>query len=78
MDTLNHPLPTGLPWPEFFIALAAGAIIYVFFSYSVIGNDEDSALDLNVPVPEQCKPGWQGKLLDDPSIKVIMAPFQRS
>jgi len=73
MDALNHLFPANLPWPEFFIALGTGAAIYVFFSYTIINNGEESALDFNIPVPEQCGPGWQGKRLDEPSIRVIMA-----
>ncbi len=76
MDALNQLFPTGLPWPEILIAFTAGAIIYSIFTYSVISNDEESAPDLSVPVPEQCKPGWQGKLLDEPNIKVSTAPVQ--
>ena len=70
MEALNHIFPAGLPWPELFIAFAAGTIIYIFFSYTVISNSEESALDYNVPVPEQCKPDWKGKILEGPNIKV--------
>ena len=70
MDSLNHILSAGLPWPELFIAITASTIIYLFFTYTVIGNDEESALDIHVPIPEQCKPNWQGTLLNEPSIKV--------
>lgn len=78
MDALNHLFLTDLPWPEFFIALAAGGAIYVFFSYTIINNGEESALDFNISVPEQCGPGWQGKLLDEPSIRVFIASIPRS
>ncbi|KAK5174902.1 Meiotic Sister-Chromatid recombination aldehyde dehydrogenase [Saxophila tyrrhenica] len=30
----------------------------------------EAAIDIDVPAPEQCKPGWQGKTLDEPSIKI--------
>ena len=75
MEALNYLFPVGIPWPELSITLAAGTIIYVFFSYTVISDGEESALDYKIPVPEQCKPGWQGKLLDEPSIKVAIVPF---
>ena len=80
MEALHHHLllPTGLPWPEIIIALAAGAIIYIFYRYTVVGDGEDAVPDLNVPVPEQCEPGWQGELLDEPSIKVVTASVKGS
>ena len=30
----------------------------------------EAAITFSVPVPEQCRAGWQGKQLDEPSIKV--------
>ena len=76
MDAINHIFTAGLPWPEFLIALAAGAVIYLFFTYTVVSNGEESALDIYVPVPEQCKPNWHGKLLEEPSVKVAMKSVQ--
>ncbi len=72
MESLNHLFPSGLPWPEICIALAAGVIISVFFRYTIINDGEESALDFNVPVPEQCKPGWEGGLLGEPTLKVVL------
>jgi len=33
------------------------------------GNAEE-AIEFSVPVPEACRAGWEGKQLDEPSIKV--------
>lgn len=33
-------------------------------------NDAEDAIEFSVPVPEACRPGWKGKQLDEPSIKV--------
>ena len=76
METLNHIFPVGLPWPEFCIALAAGVIIYTFFSNTVINDGKDYAPDYTVPVPDACKPGWEGKLLDEPSVKA--SPYTKT
>ncbi|KAK6440883.1 Meiotic Sister-Chromatid recombination aldehyde dehydrogenase [Oleoguttula sp. CCFEE 5521] len=34
-------------------------------------KDED-AVTFSVPVPEQCRPGWEGKVLQDPAIKACL------
>ena len=77
MENLNHFLLSGLPSPEFCIAVTAGVIIVVFFRYTVLSDGEDSALDVSVPVPEQCKLGWEGRLLDEPNLKVLLTSPRR-
>jgi len=41
----------------------------VVFKILLYSNAED-AIEFSVPVPEACRAGWEGKQLDDPSIKV--------
>jgi hypothetical protein len=41
----------------------------VVFKILLHSNAED-AIEFSVPVPEACRAGWEGKQLDDPSIKV--------
>lgn len=37
--------------------------------------DGEKAIDYDVPLPEQCKPGWTGEQLKDPSLKVRRVQF---
>lgn len=41
----------------------------VVFKILLRSNAED-AIEFSVPVPEACRAGWEGKQLDEPSIKV--------
>ena len=36
----------------------------------LLRSDAEDAIEFSVPVPEACRPGWEGKQLDEPSIKV--------
>jgi len=53
-------------------ALTTGAVLLVtaWLLYALLRTDSEKAVGFTVPVPDQCKPGWQGKVLDEPSIKV--------
>ena len=33
-------------------------------------QNTEEAIEFSVPVPEACRAGWEGKQLDEPSIKV--------
>lgn len=33
-------------------------------------SNKEAAIDFDVPLPPQCQPGWQGTVLENPSIKV--------
>lgn len=49
---------------------AIGALLAIWFLLRLLQTDKEKAITLNVPTPEQCEPGWQGKTLNPPSIKV--------
>jgi hypothetical protein len=36
----------------------------------LLHSEAEDAIDFSVPMPEACRPGWKGKQLDNPSIKV--------
>ena len=48
----------------FIIVLSISA--YFFISR----NENEEPMPFQVPIPEQSKPGWQGEILELPSIKV--------
>lgn len=41
----------------------------------LLQSDVEDAIEFSVPVPEACRPGWKGKQLDDPSMKVQLRCF---
>lgn len=51
-------------------ATATISLVLAWAFYLLCRTDYEKAVDYAVPVPEQSKPGWQGKELRDPSIKV--------
>ncbi|KAL8961651.1 MAG: hypothetical protein Q9183_005277 [Haloplaca sp. 2 TL-2023] len=67
MELSSAFLPTDLPWLEISITLfcvtAASSIFY-------LSHDVERPIDYEIAVPEQCKPGWTGKVLEEPSIKI--------
>ncbi|KAK5734016.1 Meiotic Sister-Chromatid recombination aldehyde dehydrogenase [Elasticomyces elasticus] len=50
--------------------ITALAFLGAWLVYQLLRSDPEPAVSFTVPAPEQCKPGWQGKTLDNPSIKV--------
>ncbi|TKA59765.1 hypothetical protein B0A55_11778 [Friedmanniomyces simplex] len=52
------------------IAITLVALLVAWLSYTLFNSDPEAALPFTLPTPEQCKTGWQGKVLDDPSIKL--------
>lgn len=54
------------------VALAVTVFFASFFVYLFLPSDIEAAADFSVQVPEQCVEGWQGKELDEPSIKVLI------
>lgn len=53
------------------VAAIATFLFASFFVYLAIPSNIESPAECDVPTPEQCQPGWEGKVLDEPSIKVI-------
>lgn len=42
-------------------------LITIYFTF--LTNDDERPVRFTIPLPEQCKPGWKGEVLDDPKIK---------
>ncbi|KAK3699707.1 Meiotic Sister-Chromatid recombination aldehyde dehydrogenase [Vermiconidia calcicola] len=45
-------------------------LLAAWLLYRFLRQDEEQAVDFTVTAPEQCKPGWKGRILDEPTIKV--------
>ncbi len=52
------------------VSTALGALLVLWLLYRTFRPDNEKAVDFSVPTPEQCKPGWSGKTLNPPSIKI--------
>jgi len=50
-----------------FAAVTAFAVVALTYFLS---HGHEKAVKYEVAIPEQCKVGWKGKVLDEPSIKV--------
>lgn len=55
------------------ITLLCGAtltlLIIIYFTF--LNNDDERPISFTIPLPEQCKPGWKGEVLEDPEIKAL-------
>lgn len=52
------------------IIAAAVCLAFAWSAYHVMRTDSEQAVNFSVPAPEQSRPGWEGKGLAHPSIKV--------
>ena len=71
--SLRDLFPTSsgkVPWVELSLAIIATAFVYLVLQYRVRSKEDEQPVHVTVPVPEQCKPGWEGKVLERPSVKV--------
>ena len=53
------------------VIISAAIILGTFVSFRVRERNKYAAVPFVVSIPEQCQPGWVGKVLEKPSIKVI-------
>ena len=60
----------SLPWVEISVILVTIVITLVYLRHTFVRPRDDAAVPFTVPVPEQCKLGWQGLYLEHPEIKV--------
>jgi hypothetical protein len=59
-------LENGIPT---ILVLAIVALISIY-AFTTLFTDPESAVDFDVPEPEQLRPDWKGEILENPSIKV--------
>lgn len=56
--------------PQYFIAFVVIVFLSITFYFFFPRDDNEQPVPFNVPIPEQSKPSWQGRILENPSIKV--------
>ena len=54
----------------FLIGCTTFLLFYFLVYFCVPNGGLENPVDFVVPFPEQCKAGWKGRVLDNPSIKV--------
>ncbi|KAF2859154.1 Aldedh-domain-containing protein [Piedraia hortae CBS 480.64] len=56
----------------YLISLVAAAVVVVLTLLIWNGFQKDSGevADVKVPIPDQCKPGWKGNILDSPTVNL--------
>jgi len=69
MDALRELASQRLDVRDAALLICVALISWLAIRLFVHGFTE-AAITFSVPVPEQCRAGWQGKQLDEPSIKV--------
>ncbi|EMC94576.1 hypothetical protein BAUCODRAFT_149713 [Baudoinia panamericana UAMH 10762] len=61
----------GATLVEFRTQFNAAVVVFVLWLfYRLSKRDHERAVAFTATTPEQCAPGWQGKVLNDPTIKV--------
>ncbi|KAL8994883.1 MAG: hypothetical protein Q9188_006943, partial [Gyalolechia gomerana] len=68
MELSGSFLPTDLTWLELCIAALCIILVSCLARYFIY-QDEEALIDYAVPLPDQAKPGWTGKVLEEPSVK---------
>jgi hypothetical protein len=69
-ESVSGLFPSGqIPWLGLLFTVAAAVGIYQVLSRTILQEDE-APTPFTVPIPDQCRPGWKGTVLDEPSIKV--------
>ncbi|KAL8707997.1 MAG: hypothetical protein Q9220_007077 [cf. Caloplaca sp. 1 TL-2023] len=70
MEFLSSFIPLDLPWLEISISIFAIVLVQTLLSSVVFRRDDEAPIEYFVALPEQCKPGWSGKLLEEPCVKI--------
>lgn len=57
--------------PELIILICSAILtLLITLYFTLLNNDDERPVSFTIPLPEQCKPGWKGEVLDGPKIKV--------
>lgn len=78
MDTASsilHSIQSQPLKPEIFATCAVAVILLLTLHYAFFSTDEERPANFTISLPKQCKPGWQGQVLEEPAIKVKEEPI---
>lgn len=60
------------------ILLSISFILALAYLLPVFTGEDESAVPINVPVPEAAEAGWKGEVLVEPDIKVLKSLTKQS
>ena len=69
--------PNTLPSANSLLVSLAG-VVFSFFAFLCWRASKFAAVSYTVPTPEQCKEGWKGEVLEEPSIRVWLLQLHRT
>ncbi|KAL8918171.1 MAG: hypothetical protein Q9208_007523 [Pyrenodesmia sp. 3 TL-2023] len=70
MELSTLYLPADLPWLEISFTILCVFVLLSLARLGSLSKDDEAPVDYRVPLPEQAKAGWTGKVLEKPTIKV--------
>ncbi|CAF9912107.1 MAG: Meiotic Sister-Chromatid recombination aldehyde dehydrogenase [Heterodermia speciosa] len=68
--TTFHGINNGPVTTQSLVVLFAVVLISSAICYSLFVTDHEAPIECFIPVPEQCLPTWNGRVLDTPDIKI--------
>lgn len=71
MELSSLYLPTELPWSSISVTVLCIYIAYFVVRIGFFHPNDEAPVRYEVPLPEQAKAGWSGKILEKPAIKVL-------
>ncbi|KAI4170775.1 MAG: hypothetical protein LQ348_007054 [Seirophora lacunosa] len=70
MELSSPYLPIDLPWPVICATVLCIYIAYLVARSAFFLPSDEAPVHYEVPLPEQAKPGWSGRILEEPAIKI--------
>ena len=75
METFNASFlrvfsPEQIPWLGLLVSFAITGVVYLIFHHTVFREDHESPVHFTVPIPDHCKSGVKGEILENPNIRV--------
>ncbi|KAL9007992.1 MAG: hypothetical protein Q9173_006840 [Seirophora scorigena] len=70
MEFSSPYLPIDFPWSVICVAVLCIYIAYLVVRSGFFQPGDEAPVHYEVPLPEQAKPGWSGKILEKPTIKI--------
>ncbi|KAI4092409.1 MAG: hypothetical protein LQ344_003474 [Seirophora lacunosa] len=70
MELSSPYIPIDLPWPVICATVLCIYIAYLVARSAFFLPSDEAPVHYEVPLPEQAKPGWSGRVLEEPAIKI--------
>ena len=70
MDSLALIFDDGPLTPQHLLVFVAASLTSLVIYKLFFATDHDAPIAYSIPIPEQCSPEWNGRVLEEPKIKV--------